>query len=368
MRGIVYEGGKAEVRDGLDVRPPGPRDVIVEVKAAGVCHSDLSVLDGTIPWPTPAVLGHEGAGVVAEVGAAVTHVAPGDHVVMATLAACGLCRFCADGRPTLCRATMGSLPRPFRLDGDPCYSFAATSAFAERTVVTAEQVVPIPRDVPLTSAALVGCAVVTGVGAVLNRARLRRGDTAVVYGCGGVGLNAIQGCRIAGARRIVAIDVEPAKEDLARRFGATDFLDGNDPDIVARVRALVPHSADRVDGPMNAGGVDWVFDVVAHPAVTANALEMLTWGGNVVVLGVPPPATELTVPYSRLTHVDRGILGCRYGTISPQRDIPLLIDLYRRGELLLDELVSATHPLDRFAEVVDAMHGGTLARAVLTLD
>src|SRR3954464_4616672 len=140
MQAIVYEGGEAKVRDGVEVRPPGPRDVVVDVKAAGVCHSDLSVLDGTIPWPPPAVLGHEGAGVVAEVGAAVTHVAPAAHVALATLAACGVCRYCADGPPTLCRQTMGGLSQPFTLDGEPCYSFAATSAFAERTVVTAEQV------------------------------------------------------------------------------------------------------------------------------------------------------------------------------------------------------------------------------------
>jgi S-(hydroxymethyl)glutathione dehydrogenase/alcohol dehydrogenase len=262
---------------------------------------------------------------------------------------------------------MGNLSAPFTLDGEPCNNFAATSTFAEQTVVTADQAVRIPADVPLASAALIGCAVVTGVGAVLNRARLQLGETAVVYGCGGVGLNVIQGCRIAGARRIIAIDTEPAKEALARRFGATDFVDGRDPDVVALVRRLVPHSPDAVDGPMHAGGVDWVFDVVAHPAVTANAVEMLTWGGTVVIVGVPPPGTEVTVPYSRLTHVDRGIIGCRYGTVSPQRDIPLLVDLYRRGELLLDELVSATYPLDRFTDVVSALHEGTLARAVLTL-
>jgi Zn-dependent alcohol dehydrogenase len=196
---------------------------------------------------------------------------------------------------------------------------------------------------------------------------VKLGDTAVVYGCGGVGLNAIQGCRIRGARIIVAIDIEPGKEALARQFGATHFLDGRDPEVVGRVRDLVPHEPGRRDGPMNAGGVDWVFDVVAHPAVTANALEMLTWGGQVVIVGVPAPGTELTISYSRLTHVDRSIGGCRYGTISPHRDIPLLVDLYQRGELLLDELVSATYPLDGFDDVVHAMHEGTLARGVLVL-
>jgi Zn-dependent alcohol dehydrogenase len=367
MRGVIFDGGKATVRDGLERRAPGPRDVIVDIKAAGVCHSDLSVIDGTIPWPGPSVLGHEGAGVVAEIGSAVSHVAPGDHVVLATLAACGVCRHCTGGHPTLCRQTMGSLSQPFTLDGEPCYSFAATSAFATQTVVTDQQVIRIPDDIPLTSAALIGCAVVTGVGAVFNRADVQGGDTAVVYGCGGVGLNVIQGCRIRGARRIIAIDIAPDKETLARRFGATDFLDGRDPDIVAKVRDLVPFSPARRDGPMNAGGVDWVFDVVAHPAVTANAIEMLDWGGEVVIVGVPAPGTELTVPYSRLTHVDRTIGGCRYGTVSPHRDIPLLIDLYQRGELLLDELVSATFPLDGFDDVVEAMHAGTLARGVLVL-
>jgi Zn-dependent alcohol dehydrogenase len=367
MRGIVYDSGKADLRVGLTVRSPGPGEVLVDIAAAGVCHSDLSVLDGTIPWPGPAVLGHEGAGVVREVGAGVTHVVPGDHVVLSTLAACERCPHCTGGHPTLCRSTMGNLSTPFTLDGEPCHNFAATSTFAEQTVVTAGQAVRIPSDVPLTSAALIGCAVVTGVGAVFNRARLQRGGTAVVYGCGGVGLNVIQGCRIAGASRIVAVDTEPAKEHLARRFGATDFVDGRDPEVVAIVRALVPHSPDAVDGPMHAGGVDWVFDVVAHPTVTANALEMLTWGGTVVIVGVPPPGTEVTVPYSRLTHVDRGIIGCRYGTVSPQRDIPLLVDLYRRGELLLDELVSATYPLDGFADVVAALHGGAIARAVLEI-
>lgn len=368
MRAVVYDGRGAAVREGVAVRDPGPHQVVVDIHAAGLCHSDLSVIDGTIPWPAPAVLGHEGAGVVREVGAAVTHVAPGDHVVLATLAACGLCPHCAGGHPTLCRSTMGGIGTPFELDGAPCHDFASTSAFAERTLVTAAQVVPIPPDVPLASAALVGCAVVTGVGAVLNRADVRPGDTAVVYGCGGVGLNTIQGCRLRHARRIIAIDLDPAKEDLARRFGATDFVPGDDPDVVGRVRALVPHGPDRRDGPMNAGGVDWVFDVVALPAVTAAAVEMLTWGGSVVVLGVPPPGTSVTVPYSRLTHVDRAVLGCRYGTVSPHRDIPMLVELYRRGELLLDELVSATHPLAAFDEAVKGVQGGSLARAVLVMD
>jgi S-(hydroxymethyl)glutathione dehydrogenase/alcohol dehydrogenase len=367
MKGLVYTGERVEIRDGLEVRAPGPREVAVNIVAAGVCHSDLSVVDGTIPWPAPSVLGHEGAGIVEAVGPGVSHVQPGDHVVIATLAACGLCENCASGWPTHCRRTMGNITQPFTLDGEPCSNFAGTSVFIERTVVADYQAVKIPEDVPLTSACLVGCGVVTGAGSVFNKANLQPGQTAVVYGCGGVGLNVIQACRIRGARRIIAIDTEPAKEVLARKFGATDFLNGKDEDIVQQVRTLVPDLDGAVNGAMNSGGVDWVFDVVAHPTVTHNAMEMLTWGGNVVIIGVPAPGTEVSLSYSRLTHVDRGIMGCRYGAISPQRDIPFIIDLYRRGEYMLDELVSATFPLDHFDDVVEAMHTGTLARGVLTV-
>jgi S-(hydroxymethyl)glutathione dehydrogenase/alcohol dehydrogenase len=367
MKGIIYDGSKAVVTNGLEVRAPGPRDVIVRVVAAGVCHSDISVIDGTIPWGVPVVLGHEGAGVVEQVGTAVTHVKPGDHCVIATLSACGLCQWCVSGQPTKCRATMGNMSQPFTLDGAPCNNFAGASVFTERTVVRDSQVVPISKDMPLTTACLIACGVVTGVGAVFNRANVQPGQTAAVYGCGGVGLNVLQALRVRRASVIVAIDTEPAKEALARQFGATHFFDGRDPDVIEKVRQLAPHSADAHAGPFNAGGLDWVFDVVAHPTVTANAMEMLTWGGNVVIVGVPGPGTLASISYSRLTHVDRGIMGCRYGTIAPQRDIPLIVDMYQRGELLLDELVSAVYPMEQFDDVVHAMHSGTLARGVLTM-
>jgi Zn-dependent alcohol dehydrogenase len=367
MKGIVYTGSGVELMTGLEVRAPGPRDVIVRVVAAGVCHSDLSVVDGTIPWPAPAVLGHEGAGIVEQVGAAVTHTKPGDHCVIATLAACGLCEHCMSGKPTRCRASMGNMSQPFTLNGEPCSNFAGASVFTERTVVRDSQVVVIPDDVPLTTACVIACGVVTGVGAVFNRANVQAGQTAVVYGCGGVGLNVLQALRARRAPIRIAIDTEPAKEALARQFGATHFFDGRDPDIIEKVRLLAPHAPGVHAGPFNVGGVDWAFDVVGHPAVTANAMEMLTWGGNVVVLGVPGPGTNLSIPYTRFTHVDRGIMGCRYGTIVPQRDIPLIVDMYRRGELMLDELVSATYPIEQFGDVVDAMHSGTLARGVLTI-
>src|ERR1017187_4493360 len=206
MRGIVYLGDRAEVTDELDVRAPGPGDVIVRIVAAGVCHSDISVINGTIPWPAPAVLGHEGAGIVEEVGSQVTRVKPGDHVVVATVANCGMCKWCNTGRPTLCHSSIGNATQPFIYKGQPATNFAGTSSFAERTVIKEIQAVKISDAVPLTSAALLACGVVTGVGAVLNRAKVQAGQTAAVFGVGGVGLNVIQGLRLAGASRIIAVD------------------------------------------------------------------------------------------------------------------------------------------------------------------
>ena len=228
MRGIVYTGEGVEVTDELTVRDPGPKEVRVRIGAAGVCHSDLSVIDGTIPFPPPVVLGHEGAGVVEAVGSEVRSVKPGDHVVIATLASCGTCRACSTGHPTWCRRSLGNVGTPFTYGGEP----APTTSPPPRCSPSARwsqevQAVRIPADVPLTSACLIGCGVLTGVGAVLNRARVRPGETAAVFGVGGVGLNVIQGLRIAGATRIVAVDTVAAKEDLARRFGATDFVDAS---------------------------------------------------------------------------------------------------------------------------------------------
>ena len=240
MKGIVYNGTTTELVDGLTLRAPGPREVVVQVAAAGLCHSDISYMSGMYPVPSPGVCGHEAAGVVAEVGNAVTHVQPGDHVIIATLAACGFCQYCMDGRPTACRATLGNWSQPFTLNGDPIYNFAATSAFAEKTLVRDVQCVKIPKDVPLTSAALVGCGVVTGMGAVFNRANVKRGQSALVFGVGGVGLNVIQALKVQGATTIIAVDTVPEKEALARQFGATHFLDGRTADVIAEVSAIMP--------------------------------------------------------------------------------------------------------------------------------
>jgi S-(hydroxymethyl)glutathione dehydrogenase/alcohol dehydrogenase len=300
------------------------------------------------------VLGHEGAGVVEEVGANVTLVKPGDTVVLTTLGNCGRCPKCETGRPTQCPQTFGRMSAPFTVNGDKAYAFANTSVFVERTVVKESQAVPIDPKVPLDKAALMGCAVLTGAGAVFNRARVAQGDSVAVFGVGGIGLNVIQAAFLAGATRIIAVDTNPGKEATARQFGATDFIDPTTAgDSVKAINELVP------------GGVTYSFEAVGHPAVLRNAIDCVAWGGACVILGVPPLGTEASFMVASLYN-DKAILGCRYGTSRPRADIPMLADLYLAGRLKLDELVTRTYPLDDIQQVFDDVIAGSLARGVLS--
>ncbi|MFI0538943.1 Zn-dependent alcohol dehydrogenase [Streptomyces sp. WSLK1-3] len=348
MRGVLFDGREVRVVDDLEVRDPGPGEVRVAISAAGLCHSDLSVVDGTIPFPVPVVLGHEGAGVVESVGEGVTHVGPGDHVALSTLANCGACADCDRGRPTMCRKAIGRPRRMFSRGGERVFQFASNSAFAERTVVKAVQAVRIPDDLPPTSAALIGCGVLTGVGAVLNRARVDRGESVLVIGTGGIGLNVIQGARIAGASRIVAVDANPAKEAVARQFGATDFLTSTE-----GVRDLLPH------------GVDHAFECVGRVELVRAAVDLLDRHGQAILLGTLAAGAEASFVVSSM-FLDKAILGCRYGSSRPQRDIPLYAELYRQGRLLLDELVTETYPVEDFEKAVADAEAGRVARGVLT--
>lgn len=353
MRAIVWTG-ELEVRDDVTVRDPRPNEVRVKIHNCGLCHSDVSVIDGTIPFPPPVVLGHEGAGVVEAVGSAVTNVAEGDHVVLSTLGNCGQCAACDAGKPTFCRTTLGKLTSPFLLDGETkAFAFANLGVFSEYATVKATQAVKIDDDVPFDAASLIGCGVLTGVGAVFNRAKPRPGQSAAVIGVGGIGLNVIQGLAIAGANPIIAVDANPAKEAAAREFGATHFVAaGPDVDTVEAVKATCPN------------GADFAFECVGHPALIRQCTDLLDWGGTVVMLGVPKLGTEASFVVNTMYN-DKTIMGCRYGSARPQHDIPLMVELYKAGKLKLDELVSAHFDLADIQSGLDALHDGTVNRAVL---
>jgi S-(hydroxymethyl)glutathione dehydrogenase/alcohol dehydrogenase len=367
VKALLYTEAGLEFRDDIVVREPEPDEVLVRIVNAGLCHSDVSVLDRTIPYPPPVVLGHEGAGIVETVGADVTTVAVGDHVVVTTIMPCGKCRWCNVGRPTWCRAGVGQYDAPFRFDGTSVRNFAHTSTFVEHTVVREAQVVKIPADIPLHLACVVPCAVTTGLGAVFNRASVQPGQTAAVFGIGGVGLSAVGALRLKGASRVIAVDTVAAKEPMARQFGATDFvLAGND--VVAQIRALLPFRPEEPTGPAGAGGVDWAFECTGQPAVVEAALEALDWGGTCVVVGQPPPLAEARVRLTNLLQVDRTLMGTRAGGVRPQYDVPLILGLYRRGDFDLDSLVTAVYPLDRYADAIDDLHEGRIARGVFAID
>lgn len=358
MNAAVYRGGGRSVAvESVRLREPGPGEVVVRIKAAGLCHSDQSVIDGTIPYPVPVVLGHEGAGVVEAVGPGVTSVRPGDAVILSTLAHCGRCRACEGGNPTACR----NAPSPkdesgFTLaGGEPAYRFANVSAFAEYTLVREQSAIPVDARLPFDRAALIGCGIVTGVGAVLNRARVEAGASMVVFGTGGIGLNVVQGGVLAGANPIVAVDVNPQKLALARRFGATHALDATRDDVATAVRDLT------------GGGADYTFECVGNVDVIRQGLELLAPGGTLVVVGVPPIGTRWEFTVHTLYH-NKAILGCRYGAARPRRDFPMLADLYLAGRLKIDELVTRHYRLADFATALGDLERGALARGVFVFD
>jgi Zn-dependent alcohol dehydrogenase len=352
-----------ELRDGVEVEHPHPGEVRVRMVASGVCHSDLSMQNGTLPVTVPAVLGHEGAGVIEEVGEGVDDLVPGDHVVISWVPQCRTCFFCTHGQPHLCRTadavlvTGGLLdgnPR-LRLDGAPLQQMLGTGTFCQTTVVDATAVVKVPDDLDLSVAALLGCAVLTGVGAALNTATIRPGDTVAVVGCGGVGLNVVQGARLAGAGEIVAIDIHPAKLDLARTLGATTTVDATGQDPIGTVFDLTGQR-----------GADVAFEAIGAGPTIDQTVTLTRRGGQAILVGIPRMDVMLTVPVMLgLVMAERTIKGCWYGSADVRRDIPVLIEHYRRGDLLLDELVSRRIALDDVNTALDDMTTTGLARSVI---
>jgi S-(hydroxymethyl)glutathione dehydrogenase/alcohol dehydrogenase len=364
VRAIVYDGERAQLRDGVEVRDPKPHEVRVKIEAAGLCHSDLSVMNGTIQTPTPLVMGHEGAGQVVEVGSAVKTIKVSDRVVISTVANCGSCPACSAGFPTRCYKSLGAMSKPFSLDGAALYNFAAASTFAEYTIVAENQAIKIDDSIPFAPASISSCSVMTGMGAVLNRARLATGESACVFGVGGVGLNVIQGCKISGADVIIAVDTVASKEKIAIEMGATHFLDAASCDVVEEIRKV---TGGVKFGTLAIGGVDWSFECTGNPIVLRSAIEVLDWGGNCVAVGIPSAGTEVGVDIRHLAYVDRGLMGCRYGTAHPHRDIPLYMRFYKQGRLKLDELISDYYQLSDFDKAASDLHSGRIAKAVFRM-
>jgi S-(hydroxymethyl)glutathione dehydrogenase/alcohol dehydrogenase len=344
----------------IQIDAPGPREVLVRTAASGVCHSDLHLINAGMPGGAPIVPGHEPAGIVERVGSEVAYVKPGDRVIACLSIFCGVCDFCRAGRSHLCGGRMferkkGEPPRLSR-GGSPVAQMAQLASFAEQMLVPENALVKVRDEMPLDRAALIGCGVTTGLGAALYRARVEPGSTCAVVGCGGVGLSIIQGCRIAGAARIIAVDTQAWKLALAEKVGATDGVDASAGDAVARVKELV------------RGGVDYGFEAVGHNATARQAYDMTRRGGTTTLVGVITSREELALPGFDLVMSEKQVLGSTMGSVGFREAMPRFVELYLGGQLRLDEIISARRPLEDINLCFDEMRKGTAARSVIVFD
>jgi alcohol dehydrogenase len=356
-----FESRPLAVED-VELDPPGPGEVLVKIKAAGLCHSDLSVINGDRPRPMPMALGHEAAGVVEELGPGGSDLKKGDHVVMVFVPSCGHCLPCSEGRPALCEPgavanTAGTLlsgARRLKRRNEPLNHHLGCSAFAEYATVSRRSLIKIDPDLPFDEAALFGCAVLTGVGAVVNTAKVPPGSMVAVIGLGGVGLAALLGAALAGASRIVAIDLSEEKLALARDLGATDSFNASSADYVDQVRTVT------------AGGVHFAFEMAGSVKALELAYRITRRGGTTVTAGLPPPTHTLPVPAVNLVAEERTLKGSYIGTCVPVRDVPNYIALYQRGRLPVNRLMSGKMPLPDINQGFDRLDEGQAVRQVIT--
>jgi S-(hydroxymethyl)glutathione dehydrogenase / alcohol dehydrogenase len=364
MTAAVLDGAGQKLRiDEVELAPPRDGEVLVKVAASGLCASDLNAIDGKRTLaPFPAVPGHEAAGLVVETGPQVTRLAVGDAVVMSIVPSCGTCPACVAGRRNHCQTAGRAMNRGTLLDGslrlsrngEPVHHFLTVSSFAQYAVVPESGAVAIDARIPLDRAALISCAVLTGVGAVRNTARVRPGSRVAVFGCGGIGLNVVQGARLAGAARIVAIDVTEEKLDLARRFGATDVVHAGQEDPAETIRRLM-------------GGADYAFEAAGREQTVQQAWSSLDVGGEAVVVGLMPHGATVTLSAGPFVN-EQVIRGCHFGSAHLQLDVPALAGHYLAGNLLLDELITRHIGLAELNDAFDALRAGKGARSVLVLD
>ncbi|HEV8143586.1 MAG TPA: Zn-dependent alcohol dehydrogenase [Methylomirabilota bacterium] len=356
---ILYEVKKPVVVEDVELMEPGAHEVLVKWAANGVCHSDLHVITGDYPHPLPVVLGHEAAGVVQKVGPGVETVKPGDHVCSSYIPSCGKCWYCIGGQPTMC--ALRDLPRWFmhdgtsrlRKNGKDLHHFLTVAGYATHTVLPEPSVIPIRKDAPLDVACLVSCGVLAGAGPVFNRAKVQPGASVAVWGCGGVGLNAIQMSRLMGAGKIIAVDVMKQKLAWAEEFGATHVVDASKDDPVARVQAL-----------SGTGGVDYAFEIVGTQKTIEQALLATHRGGTCVVVGVSPAGTKISIDPGLFLQ-QRVLTGSSFGGGRQRTDVPMLIDLYMDGKYRLNEMITRRVPLSELNEAFDSMLAGEVKRSVV---
>jgi S-(hydroxymethyl)glutathione dehydrogenase/alcohol dehydrogenase len=345
----------------VGIDSPGPGEVLIKTAASGICHSDLHVIEGGLPVPPPCILGHEPAGIVEAVGAGVTDFKPGDHVIGCITQWCGVCKFCTQGRPYLCPTQymgrpLDAKPRLTSQDGSPLIQFANLSSFAEKMLCPERSLVKIRDDMPLDRAALIGCGVTTGLGAALNTVRIPAGASVAIVGCGGVGLSALQGARIVGAGKIIAVDTQQFKFDLARKLGATDCVNAKDGDPVAAVQALT------------GGGADFVFECLGSVATVQQSIAMTGRGGTTVLVGVVPITQMVPISAADLTLQEKHVTGSYMGSNRFRFDMPKYIEFYLDGRLRLDEMISSRIPLSEVNTALDRMRKGEAARQVIVYE
>lgn len=356
-----YAQSKPLAIDELELEGPGPGEILVKIAAAGLCHSDLSVINGDRPRPMPMALGHEAAGVVEELGEGVADLKRGDHVVLVFVPSCGHCLPCAEGRPALCEpgaaangaGTLLSGARRLKRNGKPIHHHLGCSVFAEYATVSRRSAVKIDSELPLDEAALFGCAVLTGVGAVVNTAQVRAGDSVAVIGLGGVGLASLLGARAAGARQIVAVDLSNDKLELASSLGATHTFNAGQPDCMEKIREIT------------SGGVDHAFELAGSVKALELAYKITRRGGTTVTAGLPPPTATFALPAVHLVAEERTLKGSYIGTCVPSRDLPRYIALYRQGRLPVDRLMSGKLKLEEINHGFDLLHEGKAVRQVV---
>jgi len=361
---VLHHVGEPIRIETLDLEPPRAGEVLVKVAAAGICHSDWHVASGATAHPLPVLLGHEGAGVVEAVGPGVVNLHPGSHVALNWAPSCGRCFYCLNGSPSLCEAFLAATwagammdgTTRFSLDGKPVCQYCSLGCFSEWTVVPESCCVPLPETVPAPVAALIGCAVMTGVGAVLNTAQVRPGSSVAVFGAGGVGLSAVLGAKLAGAGKIIVVDRAENKAEMAHTFGATDFVPAG-PAAVATIRALT-----------GGRGADFTVEAVGAPAVQEACFAAARPGGAVILAGLSAMGSSTNLPGAIITRQAKTVIGSYYGSAVPARDFPLLAGLYLQGRLELDRLITRTYPLDAINEAYARMLAGEGARSVVRFE